>query len=103
MATVAAPMAPGTAPTHSWKKTNVNVLIAVKRATEQHIAQKPDQRKQQHGGKAMLVGPPREHFLGVVVLDSPSSVPIPIGDLPRREPPAGAHRRQGVQHGVQMY
>ena len=31
---------------------------------------KTDRRKQQHGGRALLVGAPRDHFLGVVALDS---------------------------------
>ena len=57
---------------------------------------KPDRRNQQHGGKALLVGPHREHLLGVLGLDSSSPVPIPIGDIPRREPgsQSGAKRRQ---------
>ena len=68
---------------------------------EGHIAKAfplPDWRKKQQGGKAMLVGSAlREHFLGVVALDSSSPVPIPIGDFPRHRPGAQANRKAAAK------
>ena len=59
---------------------------------------KPDRRKKQQGGKAMLVGSaPRKHLLGVVALDSSSPVPIPIADFPRDKRGAQARRKAAAR------